>query len=359
MSVTIPTATVLAERYAVALEQVAFASPDGDVVHVDAHTPGIEAALARTHGISLHELYLYLGYLGREMLPSTAQDQLGVHGAIWGVPRLQPGASVGTATASGTAGTQIPAGTQLSAGSVTLQVMATVSIVDAGGGTGTVDLQLQSVTTGSAADVAGGTALQPVSPIAGVVSVVLDAGGMAGGTDLEPIEAWRARILTRIQQRPGSGKAADYEAWAIDAGASMAHCIPTYAGAGTVGVVVAMAGGSAPTAAELTAIQSAVSAQAPVTATVVVLPVIPTPVAHTIALLPDTTETRAAAASLLAAAFGTQAAIGVSWYVGDSWAALRSIPGLRAVELASPAANVAMAAAALPVLGPITFQAFS
>jgi uncharacterized phage protein gp47/JayE len=67
-------------------------------------------------------------------------------------------------------------------------------------------LPVQAVTAGASGNVAGGAALTLVSPIAGVTALAVDGNnGLAGGTDLEDVESWRARIIDMIRNPPAGG----------------------------------------------------------------------------------------------------------------------------------------------------------
>lgn len=82
-------------------------------------------------------------------------------------------------------------------------------------------IPIESISTGSATNLAEGSALRWVTPPAFAQSVsFVGAGGFAGGTDAEDQEAFRARLLDRIRNPPGGGNAAQVAGWAEGAATS-------------------------------------------------------------------------------------------------------------------------------------------
>jgi uncharacterized phage protein gp47/JayE len=149
------------------------------------------------------------------------------------------------------------------------------------------------------------------------------------------------------------------EAWARAASAEVAHVAvrPLWLGAGTVGVVAAMAGPRVPTAPEIALIAAAIEAERPVTAAVIVLPAVLLPVALQIRVSPDTTATRAAITGALDALFAREAAIGMRLPRSRISEAISSAAGEYSHDLVAPAADVVPGPTELPVRGAITWLA--
>lgn len=118
----------------------------------------------------------------------------------------------------------------------------------------------------------------------GNITYVTNLTAVTGGTDTESDEIFRARVLQKMQNPPGSGNKADYERWAkeID-GVYYAKVIPLWNGPGTVKVVIGGENGEPVLANTVTNVQNYIDpnqtgngdGKAPVGATVVVANVTP------------------------------------------------------------------------------------
>lgn len=95
--------------------------------------------------------------------------------------------------------------------------------------------------------------------------------GMARDVD-EPDDAYRNRLLTRIQAPVGAGSDADYRTWALEAHGDIAFAgvEPLWAGPNTVRVLVAQANRTAATATQLAAVDDHLSTLAPLGSAVTV-----------------------------------------------------------------------------------------
>lgn len=340
MTWQIPTPAQLAQRFAASLLTVSFTADDGSTVVLDANAPAsMEQALAAGAGLSQAESYRFARDQALEFFVTTATlgGRLPDHAVEWGVPRLLPQFAVGNVTVSCSQQVIFPAGTQMSIdGSVRWQTTSEVTI--GSGQTGT--LPVQAVTAGSSGNVAGGAALTLVSPIAGVTALAVDSNGLAGGTDLEDVESWRSRIIDNIRNPPAGGSRADYIQWCKAAGAAYVNPVRGWLGDGTLGVLVAMSGPAAPTAAEVSTIQAYIDDETrrPVraNATVIAATVVPQPL--TIALNPDTDAARVQVADALAA-FYASLDIGATIYGSKLDDAISTASGETSHKLLSPAPN--------------------
>lgn len=319
----LPDPAALAERAAADLD-AAFGAEA-----IDPRAPdSVLGAICRIIAMAGFEGHLHLAAQAAELMPDTAIDNLERHADIWGVQRLPALAASGLVTFQGLAGTAIPAGTELrtAAGvSVLTNALATV------GGGGTVDARVTAAYAGAAGTLPGGTVLSLPVPIAGLTAqtATVKTAGLTdpAGADLETDEALRARVLARIRTPPRGGAAADYEAWArLTQGVERVAVVPSWVGAGSVGVVVAMTGAAVPDSGTLAAIAATIAPLRPVTADVHVVPVVRVPIALTVYLTPDTATARAAvegAAALYFAAVG----IGEDFYYSRFGEAISSAGG--------------------------------
>jgi uncharacterized phage protein gp47/JayE len=307
------------------------------------------------------DLYLFQANLAQELMPDTAQAYLSRHASIWGVPRLQPTGSRGNGSVTVTGPVVVPTGFTFTAPSgVIISTTAATSCPAAG--TFTVPLA-GSASDGSASNLAAGVVLQVVSPLAGlspqaaIVAAASDGSGLSGGTDLEAIESWRARILARIRLPAMGGSNADYTTWSKEALDTVAYVqvISNWTGLGNVGVFIAMAGPRAPTTAEIAIVQAYLNIAKPVTAAVFVLAATLVPTNFTLHLNPDTLAIRAAVTAALSLSFQTDAQIGATLYYSRFDAAISSVGGEYSFERTVPAGDVVPASTQLLTLGTITW----
>ena len=286
-------------------------------------------------------------------MPDRAQAWLARHAAEWGVPTLPPLTAVGSLIFTGASGTVLPAGIEAYAGTLRWITRAGATIP----GSGAIAIPAEAEAAGTASNLAADTVLPLVSPVAGLAqqSAVVAAGGFAGGRDTEGLEAWRARILRRIRERGRAGTRTDYHDWAEEAGAAYVAVLPRWVGAGTVGVVVAMAGPRAPNTDELARIAAYIEQQRPVTATVVTLAATLLAVPVTLALSPDSVATRTAVSVALPGFFLRDAGIGRVLARSRLDEAVSSASGEYAHRIDTPSADVTPGATQLPVLDAVTF----
>ena len=161
-------------------------------------------------------------------------------------PLVAQAATGGTAVPTGAPGTVIPEGATL----VTPDGQITVSMF----GAGTLPMGIgayafvNAQTPGAASNLATGTKLTWTSTPVGADGEVVLTGPTSGGSDGETAANPRPlldRILYRLQNPPGSGKASDYRVWcegSRDTNGSpipglRCYVYPLYDGVGTVAVV--------------------------------------------------------------------------------------------------------------------------
>lgn len=315
----------------------------------------VVGVLNRVFAGGLSSLYKYAETLAEQWWPDRAAAEfLTEHGARWGVPQLPAALATGTVQFSGTNGTTVPLGTvvQLADGT---QYATTVGAAIGGG---VANIAVQAVLAGQAGNAEIATSLSLVTPIAGVNTVASAYTAMAGGADEEGIEAWRARILARIRKPPQGGAADDYLAWAYAVpGVTRAWVQPNGLGAGTVVVRFVRDDDVSfiPGAPEVAAVQAAIDAVRPVTATVTVLAPVATPQNFTIALGPDTPAIRAAVQAELADLYLRAAAPGGTMLISQQREAISIATGEVDHVLTVPALDQGHAAGQLPTLGVITW----
>ncbi len=345
----IPTPAALAAR---AAGVYAASFPDFDPTAANT----VAATHCRVAAMAAYDLYLHQGYIAQELYPDTSQDSLDRHAAIWGVTRIPAASATGAATAAGAAGTVIPSGT------VASDAFGNTYFTTAGatvGGGGSATLAVRASLAGVAGNLATGTVLTLLSPVAGLnpQSITITAPGLTGGAAAESNDALRARLLARIRQRGRGGNVADYEEWAAAASTSVAYvqAIPNWVGLGSVGLFVAGVGPSALSGAQVAVVDAYVQGVRPVTARVVTASATTLPVNATIRLIPDTAANRAAAASGFASWVVTSAEIGGTLFLDGMVAAIKSALGGGDFDVVSPAADIVCAAGVIAAPGALSF----
>lgn len=166
-------------------------------------------------------LYSYFKYMQRQLFVATADEPfLYLHAARVGVPRLAGTTAGGTVTALSNVSVTIPDGSKLTDG----KGFYWLSV-----GAVTLDADVPKTINVAAAQVGASwntTAAQLnwVSPPAGVRGTA-DVISIAGGSDGEALETWRARILERQQLGISRDREADIVA-AMRAVAGVQHVFP-------------------------------------------------------------------------------------------------------------------------------------
>ncbi|MCP1375400.1 baseplate J/gp47 family protein [Dyella lutea] len=313
--------------------------------------------LGRAQAGAVHGLYGHQEWIAKQILVDTCdEDVLARHAAIWKVPRKAPVAANGPIQVAGDEGDVVPAGTSLTRGDGTEYTTdADATIV---GGVATANVT--ATVAGVAGDAVANTALSFVAPIAGInANATVAAAGIGGGADVEDLEAWRARLLTRIQQPPKGGTSSDYLEWALSvSGVTRAWVYPQELGIGTITVRFVTdnaPGGLIPDVPTVTAVQDYIDSVRPVTADVTVVAPTASPLDLTIQLTPDTVAVRDAVTAELADLINREASPGGTILLSHINEAISIAAGETDHVLTVPAANVVEATGAMTTLGVITW----
>ena len=333
------------------------------------------AVQARTHGIVGFSLYLFQRSLADELMVDRARSWLPRHAAQWGVPQIPAVSAIGNVVFTGVPGDPLPSGIELVDDNGTQFITTVAAVIGAapvGATAGTVSVPVACEVAGIIGNEAPGTELTVISAIAGLQNqaATVDPNGIAGGADAEAFEAWRARIILRIQKRGAAGDANDYIEWAEANGAAPApNVIPNWVGPGTVALVFALPPLQAsaavpspppdrvvPTVAQVSAMQAAINLVRPVTAQVTVLGATQTALPLTIALANDTVVNRALAEAA-ARQFIAANAIGGLLDRSELVDAVLQATGC-GVEISAPAANVQAAPTQMLTIGTAGFVAY-
>ena len=322
-------------------------------------------ALMRQHSGAVHGLYGYLAWVADQILPDTMDEETFTRYATWrGVPRIDPTASTGLATATGTDGRTIVASTILQRqDGKQFSVTADATITG-----GVATLSLTALTPGADSNTSSGSILTIISPISGVLgTVTVAADGLTDGADIETLDAWKAREKSLEQAPPQGGNAADYKKWAKSiAGVTRVWVFNNWVGPGSVGIYIMRDNDidPIPNASEVTVVQAAIDKLRPMgmgrgatvyapTATLVDL---------TIQLYPNDSATQTAVQTELADLLLSEAEVEdgagsgtiLKSHIDD---AISRAAGENDHVLVTPAANVTFAPGEIAQLGNITWQA--
>ncbi len=220
------------------------------------------------------------------------------------------------------------------------------------------DVPAQAVEAGAGGNVIAGTVTLLSAMPVGVVQCTNPAA-FSGGCDAESDEALRGRVLASYQRLPNGANTAYYEQEAMRyPGVAAAKAVGRARGIGTVNVVIATHAG-VPDAALLAAVETDLQKKREIAVDVKVLAPTVETVAVTAALkaAPGYTfaEAKAGAQSALEALF-TGGLLGKSVTTARLLTLLCGVEGVENVHLTAPAADVAVDATELPMLGTVTLS---
>lgn len=305
----------------------------------------------------LSALYKYAERLNDQVWPDRADaENLPAHGARWGKNQLPAAFATGTVQFSGANDSAIAIGTLVQRSDAVQYATTAVGVIAAG----VANIPVQAVEAGQLGNSVIGTSLKLTTPIPNVNAVASAQTALSGSADVEGIEAWRARILSRIRNPPQGGAEYDYEAWALEVpGVTRAWVYPNEQGAGTVVIRFVRDDDASiiPDAGEVDTVQAAIDAKRPVSVKgcYVVAPV-PTYQDFSIQLTPDTAATRAAVEAELLALYRTEAKPGGTMLITHQREAISSSAGETDHVLSVPSANQLHTTGLMPMLGVITWM---
>ncbi len=190
-------------------------------------------------------------------LDTAAGGELDRRALDFGEVRQAAQAATGRLRFRGTAGALIPAGTLARVDALLFETVAAVRIA----ATGEVLAAARCQTAGVAGNVPAGVIRLMAQHVAGV-SEVTNPEAFAGGTETETDAAFRERLLEKIRRPVTSGNEYYYEHLAEQVpGILRARCTGTWAGPGTVKLVLLSSEYRAPDETVMAQVQAQVEAQ--------------------------------------------------------------------------------------------------
>lgn len=211
---------------------------------------------------------------------STARpESLTLHGLDLNLP--QSPATIATSPGVQVTGTD---GTIVNPGDLSLVYLPTgLLYTNTTGGTvsgGVLTVSAQANSAGQIGNVSVGSTLQIVSPPTGIQTTATLTSAMADGADAETPDAYRSRLLNRLQQPPSGGNANDYRNFAFAADPSVRTAlvrrfgrglgtVDIYITTGTTDIDTAVTQGLSivrvPSSGTISTVQAYYNAQAPIT----------------------------------------------------------------------------------------------
>lgn len=312
--------------------------------------------LARVLAGASHALHGHIAWLAEQVIFDTAEaEYLERWASIWGVVRKAAAASAGNVTITGNNGLVIPAGTAMvSASGIGYTTVADVTIA---GGSATAAVLADAA--GAAGNALAGSLLNLSTPIPGVASqVIVAAGDLTGGTDIETDDALRARFIARIQEPPHGGASFDYVTWAREvAGVTRAWVYPQELGLGTVTVRFVRDNDVSliPDAAEVLSVQQYIDARRPVTANVNVVAPVAVALNFSISVTPNTLAVKAAVESELIDLIRRESEPGGTILLSHIREAISIAAGESNYTMTTPSADVTRSVGQMTTMGTITW----
>lgn len=311
--------------------------------------------IARVLSGLVHGIYGLLDFIVRQVFPDTAEGEfLRRWGSIWGITQTPASFAQGQMTATGTNGSTISEGSILTRpDGVQFRVLSEATISG-----GTAILGVRAVVAGTEGNTDAGVSLSFASPILGVDTQGLVTSEIAGGSDEELLEAYRSRILARIQNPPLGGAASDYEQWALEvAGVTRAWPKPLYLGEGTVGLFFVKDNQDPifPIESEVEAVSAYIDERRPVTAKHFVFAPTGDPIDFTIQLSPDTSTVQENVEEQLRDLIFRDGEPGGTILLSRMNEAISIAQGEQDHVLVAPTANFTSADGFLPTLGNVNF----
>jgi uncharacterized phage protein gp47/JayE len=170
-------------------------------------SPNFLFVTSKVISLSIHPCYYILNYLSKQFFATTADlDNLIVIGNEVGVSRLPASKGRGYATFISTAGQSVATNAILTRSDGTQYKVLTGFIT-----TGNNNILIESIAYGSKVNAVGGTklSLQVNNPL--ITSIIVSSSGIAGGAEIEGVESFRERVLSRKRTLPITGTQGYYE----------------------------------------------------------------------------------------------------------------------------------------------------
>lgn len=309
----------------------------------------------------VYGLYAQAEWLSKQCFPQSAQGEwLDRHATLRGLERREAVKARGvlrfSVPAPAAADLTVPAGTVCATAGLARFETTEEAVLEAG--QTSVAVPAQALEPGSAGNVGAGSILVMAAPPVGIGSCV-NPEPFSGGADAETDEALRQRVLDTYRRMPNGANAAFYEQTALSFD-RVAACtvLPRSRGRGTVDVVVSTAEG-VPDAELVAQLQDHFEQRREIAVDVqVVDPTVKNvdiSISVTAAEGEDPDQVKADVEQALRDFFSGER-LGKDVLLAQLGQLVFSLAGVANCKLTVPAADVAVAAGELPVLGALTVE---
>ncbi|MGL6026799.1 MAG: baseplate J/gp47 family protein [Vibrio sp.] len=175
------------------------------------NNPAIDALACAIAGVSYGQ-YGYQDMLFRQLHPETcAEAWLYLHANRHSTPRLLPMFAAGAVQFVELGGTVvIPKGTQLTDAAGNEYETTEESYSN-------VAVNVIALASGPESNLPAGSVLKLSEALDGIDPSQVESLGISGGSEIEALEHWRARVIVAYEKSDLIGKASDYEVWATSA----------------------------------------------------------------------------------------------------------------------------------------------
>lgn len=320
------------------------------------------SVLARTLAGLAYSLHGHIAYASDQILPDTATaENIARWAAIFGINRKPATPATGTALVTGTEGTSLLDGTKLRRNDgLEFEIDGTQVIPFGGGGELSATIRGALGTAEENSPVA--TLLTFTSALEGVATTAaVEAPGLTGGAAIESDAALLDRLLTRLQNTPQGGAAADYLIWAKEiAGVTRAWVLPLHLGVGTVGVTFAVdddPDGPIPSTEKVAEVQAYLDdpSRKPVCATPTAFAPVERLISFTLTIEPDDATVKAAVEANLTELINREATPGATLRLTHIAEAISTTPGEIDHTISFPSGDIVLTTSQLGVFDGVTW----
>lgn len=331
--------------------------------------------LAKSWGLQLFDVYQRIEWTFRQIFASTADEDVleKIHGYEENVIRKSATRASGTITGTADAGDSFAAGVRFLSGAIGYVSTATATA----DGSGAISFSVRAEVAGTASNLSAGDSLtlaDPGSYLTLGTDFTVATGGVAGGTDREGVEDYRARILDKKRRPPQGGALSDYEQWAMEIpGVAAAWAARTVNSPGTVTIWFLVDGreNGIPTEGDAAVVQAHIDSLRRIGTNIRAVILVPQAVDITISgLTPNTASVRTAIADKIAALFAPDAdgasprgrmkpgMADENFILSRSWIseAISQATGEQRHALTVPSSDPSFSAGRYPVPGTITYS---
>lgn len=202
---------------------------------IDISSDSDNYARAAATGSAIEGLYAYQQWQTRQIFPDSADPEMLLrHASIYNMSLKPAVAASGAVRITGAPGTGFASGLPFTYGSLSYVTTSEGTI----GTDGNATVTARASQTGSASNITSAVQVQLTAAPPGIQSAATLLT-MTSGLEIETYDALLGRLLDRMRNPPGAGKASDYRIWAMEIpGITGAYVFPHRVAIGRVDIAV-------------------------------------------------------------------------------------------------------------------------